>query len=924
MGGRPALRRISMLLTVALLGLGGVAGGVALADEPPIRDPGGGGRVIEEPGDTLPDDPSNPPPGGGGGGGGFGGGGGGTGGSPTTTSTTTTTTTIPDDGDSDDDDDDGDFDNEVDVTLEDADLEVTKTDSPDPVLPGSNITYTITATNNGPASAENVTLTDVVPTGTTFVSFSAPPGWTTTTPPVGGTGTVTATLPALTASGSGGFSLIVNVNVLSGPISNTATLNSTSPDPDTGDNTDTTSTALASADLSVTKTGPANAIVGNSFSYTIVATNNGPDAAPVPLVTDNRPGGLAAVSTMSPPAGWNCISDGSGQHTCSTPSMAVGATATFTLTVTPVPGFPAGPFTNNVIVGSPATDPVPGNNSSSATTTLTTQADLSVQKTDSPDPVVAGSNLTYSISVTNNGPSTAASAQLSDTLPADTTFVSLMAPAGWSCTTPAVGATGTVSCTNSSVAPGSSVFTLVVNVSPSASGLISNTASMSASTADPNSGNNSATATTTVNASADLSVTKADSPDPVLAGTDLSYSLSVSNAGPSDAQSVSLTDAVPAGTTFVSLTQDTGPAFTLTAPPVGGTGNVTLSSATFAAGASATFTLVVKVDPAAVNGSTITNSASVASSTTDPDPADNSDTENTTVAASADLAVTKADSPDPVIAGTELTYTLTATNNGPSDTGGDVTVTDTLPAGTSFVSATPSAGSCVEGPPVSCDVGPMANGATVTITVVVHVESAVPDGSELGNNASVSSGTSDPNTENNTAVEETDVETSADVALDKEAAPDPVTAGNDLTYTITATNNGPSDAQDVTVTDELPPGTSFVGVTPSQGSCSGTTTVTCDLGTLADGGSATITLVVNVDVATPGGTIITNTAVVSSPEVSAATADPSEENNTASASVEVLAAPKAPAAPERPSTARAAATTATTAAAVVAVPRFTG
>ena len=183
--------------------------------------------------------------------------------------------------------------------------------------------------------------------------------------------------------------------------------------------------------------------------------------------------------------------------------------------------------------------------------------------------------------------------------------------------------------------------------------------------------------------------------------------------------------------------------------------------------------------------------------------------------------------------------------------------------------------------------------------------------------------------QNNSATEDTDVVTSADVSLTKEAAPDPVTAGNDLTYTITATNDGPSDAQDVTVTDPLPAGTSFVSATPSQGACSGTTTVTCELGTLADGASATITLVVHVDPATPGGTIITNTATASSPEpepeVSASTADPAAADNSASVSVTVLAAPKAPEAGVNASAGASATTgTATAAFAVVTVPRFTG
>jgi uncharacterized repeat protein (TIGR01451 family) len=127
-------------------------------------------------------------------------------------------------------------------------------------------------------------------------------------------------------------------------------------------------------------------------------------------------------------------------------------------------------------------------------------ADLDITNVDSPDPVVAGNNLTYTITVSNAGPDPAASASLSDTLPAGTTFVSLVSPGGWSCTTPAVGAGGTISCSLASMNVGSAGFTLTVAVDVSVSGTVSNTASITSSTSDPAPGNNSATAVTTVNA----------------------------------------------------------------------------------------------------------------------------------------------------------------------------------------------------------------------------------------------------------------------------------------------------------------------------------------------------------------------------------------------------------------------------------------
>src|SRR4029079_16632043 len=117
-------------------------------------------------------------------------------------------------------------------------------------------------------------------------------------------------------------------------------------------------------------------------------------------------------------------------------------------------------------------------------------------------------------------------------------------------------------------------FVLVVHVNSSTPNgtSINNTATVSSATSDTTPSNNSDTETTLVSALADLSVTKTDSPDPVTAGTDLTYTITVSNAGPIDAQSVSLSDAIPVNTTFVSAMQTAGPAFTLSSPPVGGTG----------------------------------------------------------------------------------------------------------------------------------------------------------------------------------------------------------------------------------------------------------------------------------------------------------------------------------------------------------------
>jgi uncharacterized repeat protein (TIGR01451 family) len=368
-------------------------------------------------------------------------------------------------------------------------------------------------------------------------------------------------------------------------------------------------------------------------------------------------------------------------------------------------------------------------------------AELSVTKADSPTSVTAGTNLTYTITVANGGPEVAQSVSLSDTLPANTTFVSVTQTSG-----PAFTCAGgaTVTCSIATLAAGASAtFDVVVTVSPSATGTISNTATVTSPT-DTTPANNSDTETTSVNTSADVFVTKADSPDPVTAGNNLTYTITVGNAGPSAAQSVSLSDTLPANTTFVSVTQTSGPAFTCA-----GGATVTCSIATLAAGASATFDVVVTVSPSATG--TISNTATV-TSPTDTTPANNSDTETTSVNTSADVFVTKADSPDPVTAGNNLTYTITVGNAGPS-AAQSVSLSDTLPANTTFVSVTQTSGpafTCAGGATVSCSIATLAAGASATFDVVVTVDPATPPGTVISNTAAVAS-PSDSTPANNSA-----------------------------------------------------------------------------------------------------------------------------------------------------------------------------
>jgi uncharacterized repeat protein (TIGR01451 family) len=577
------------------------------------------------------------------------------------------------------------------------------------------------------------------------------------------------------------------------------------------------------ADLSVTKVDtpdPVNA--GTNLTYTITVTNNGPDAAANASWSDTLPAGTTFVSLPSV-AGWSCTTPAvgaGGTISCSNPSFAVGS-AVFTLTAAVAPSVTAGTvLTNTATATSTTGEGSPGNESGTATTTVATSADLSVTKVDTPDPVTAGNNLTYTITVTNAGPSNAASVSLSDTLPAGTTFVSLASPGGWSCTTPAMGAGGTVSCSNPSLGLGSAVFTLTVAVGPSvaAGTVISNTATASSATADPNPGNEMGTATTTVAASADLSVTKVDSPDPVTPGTNLTYTITVTNAGPSAAATVSLSDTLPAGTTFVSLASPGG--WSCTTPAMGAGGTVSCSNPSLAV-ASAVFTLTVAVGPSVTPGSVISNTATASSATSDPNPGNEMGTATTTVgAATVDLLVNKTDSPDPVVTGAALTYTVKVSNSGPS-VAANVVVTDNLPPEVAFVSCGSTGGGVCGGTGnnrtvtfATLPVGSPA--ATITFTTVVLC--SVANNATITNSASVTTSSTDTDPNNNSSMATTTASNPAPTIT----CPANISHNNDLNQcgaVVTYTNPSPLDNCAGTTVACSPASGSFFPV--------GTTTVSC-------------------------------------------------------------------------------------------------
>lgn len=238
----------------------------------------------------------------------------------------------------------------------------------------------------------------------------------------------------------------------------------------------------------------------------------------------------------------------------------------------------------------------------------------------------------------------------------------------------------------------------------------------------------------------------------------------------------------------------------------------------------------------------------------------------------ADLAVTKTDGTDPVMAGNQLAYTVVVDNNGPADSP-LTTLTDQLPPTTSFVSAVPTQGSCGHaGGTVNCALGTIDSGDDATVVITVATQTA----GTISNTATVDGPLTDPNPSNDSDSEQTTVSpipaTSTDLAITKTGSPANPLVGEQLTYSLSVTNNGPDPATGVAVTDPLPAGLSFVSATASQGSCVNQAgTVTCNLGSLADDATATATI--RVTPQTAGS--VSNSASVAGAQI-----DPIAANNT--------------------------------------------
>lgn len=185
---------------------------------------------------------------------------------------------------------------------------------------------------------------------------------------------------------------------------------------------------------------------------------------------------------------------------------------------------------------------------------------------------------------------------------------------------------------------------------------------------------------------------------------------------------------------------------------------------------------------------------------------------NQAYAALVDIVVNQSDSPDPVPSGGTLTYTINVDNNGPDDATG-VILTDTIPAGTTFVSRATTKGSCSGTTTVTCNIGALANGERATVTIVVIAPTTA---GTINNTVSTTRNEPDTNSANNSDTDATTVTISANMSITKTDSADPVVQGQSYNYILTPRNNGPqalSSTDVITVVDNIPLGDAFSVIT---------------------------------------------------------------------------------------------------------------
>jgi uncharacterized repeat protein (TIGR01451 family)/fimbrial isopeptide formation D2 family protein len=475
----------------------------------------------------------------------------------------------------------------------------------------------------------------------------------------------------------------------------------------------------------------------------------------------------------------------------------------------------------------------------------------------------------YTLNVTNNGGLPATSVVVTDTLPAGVTFNSATGT-GWSCSFSA----GVVICTQASLAPGAAAA-ITINVTPPNNyTTLTNTATVSSAEPDAVPANNSSSQGTQLSSPSAVRGSKTAN-GPFVAGSPMTYTITLSNASQSgqlDNPGNEFTDTLDSHLTLQSATASSG-----TAVANVGTNTVTWNGAVLM-GNNVTITITALINAGSF-GLTIPNQGTInydcngnltnACSLLTDDPAVGGlqDPTQFIVAPQPNLSISKT-GPATATAGGAIAYTLAVSNA--AGTATNVSVTDTLAAGVTFVSASGTGWTCgFASPTVTCTLPTLGVAAANPITLNVTAPAA---GGSLDNTAAVTSASGDSDTSDNSSTASAVVAASADVSITL-AAPVAVLSNVAATFSGTLANAGPSAAATVSALISFPAGYTVQAASAPGYTCSvATNTATCTSASVAAGTNAALSITV-LPPTGPSSDSVTGT-------ITTATTDPVPGNNT--------------------------------------------
>ncbi|WP_158798239.1 gliding motility-associated C-terminal domain-containing protein [Pedobacter sp. L105] len=776
------------------------------------------------------------------------------------------------------------------------------------VAAGQHITYQIDAINNGPSNASNLTITDAIPSGLVNVSWTATSSGTSTIISGGtGTGNSLSLAANLNAGNANKISITVSADVPAdqapNTITNVATGTPTEPGINPVNSNTVTTNITTQSSLSVVKSGPSAMNAGEQGTYVLTVTNNGPSNALGALIADEIPADFTAVSWTTAVTGTAAVTatgSGTGNAVSVTANIPAGAANKVTITITgTLSAASTAASLQNV-----ASATIPGggsSNSNTMTTQVKKEADLKLVKSG-PQSLAAGQHITYTLNLSNAGPSNVTGAILIDNIPAGILNPSWTVAVQGAATASVSSGTGNVSLTANLTATAADqvIVTVSGTVDPTYTGAqIVNSASATPPTGVTDPSPATSTVTTQIAKEADVRVTKSG-PGTRGAGETMTYTVRVTNEGYTTAVNTQITDNIPA--TILNPTWTVLASSGATTPTTNGSGNVSLI-ASIPKGGVIFITINGQVDPAAANGSKITNSASatIDPSIVDVNAADNQSSITTTINNNPTLRVSKS-GPSDVKVGDEVTYTIivenmgtsvatntTLTDNVPTDltvTSWSATVTNGIPttalSGTSqdvniVATLNPAASPLPAGKITLTINGTVKPEASATFTNTVQV--VVPSSNESAVDAVT-----------------TAVNTSTDLFVVK-TGPTSDTAGGQISYTIKAGNNGPINVNGLSINDVVPSTIHNVswtatasGAATVNSAATGTSSTIAVNASIEPGDANFITIVVTGKIPSDASaTDIENTATITPP---GSVQDFNSSNNSSTVKTSIVVTPQ--------------------------------